>query len=244
MGSLTSAQLKAIGNFDADTITNLTADLNAGQDVDAVSAAGALSLTRVRTELTVSGTKAYTLAAPTLVNQRKVITCVSAASTPLGSVTISSPDDTTGFVCATVFTFTAVGQEIELEATSALKWRCKRVKRAGMKTAIEAGVTSLTNLRLVQVYSLAVDGTDAGSSTTAIPDGSTPGERCSVVCESAANTPIGSVTGTFLGMFGTSYTTIGAIGVAASTTVVGDVALLEWNGSAWVVIYQNGCTLS
>jgi len=45
-------------------------------------------------------------------------------------------------------------------------------------------------------------------------------------------------------MFGTAYTAVGAIGVVASTTVVGDCALLEWTGSAWLVVYQNGCTLS
>jgi hypothetical protein len=239
---LTETQLSQVGNFDTSTIANLRKCLRGG--VSASSDAGALDLNYYVTELTVSGTKAYTLAAPTVAGQQKRIVCVSAASTPLGTVTISSPDDTTGFVCASTFTFTTVGQAIELVATSALKWRCVRVTRAGIKTGIEAGVTVLTGLSLYQAYSLAVDGTDAGTGTGGLPNGSAVGERCSIVCESAANTPIGSLSGTYLGMFGTAYTAVGAIGVAASTTVVGDCAVLEWNGSAWLIVYQNGCTLS
>lgn len=239
---LSEDNLKAVANFDPTATAQLRDALGGG--VDAVSAAGALDLAKYVTELTVSGTKAYTLAAPTVAGQRKRIVCVSAASTPLGTVTISSPDDTAGFVCSTTFTFTSVGQAIELIGTSGLKWRCVRVQRSGIKATITAGTDVLTGLNLYQAYSLAVDGTDAGTGTGGLPNGSAVGERCSIVCESAANTPIGSLSGTYLGMFGTAYTAVGAIGVAASTTVVGDCCLLEWTGSAWLVYYQNGCTLS
>lgn len=239
---LSTTRLSQVGNFDESTINELRVALGGG--VDAVSAAGALSLTQYVTELTVSGTKAYTLAAPTVAGQKKRIVCVSAASTPLGTVTISSPDDTAGFVCSTTFTFTNVGQAIELVATSALKWRAVRVQRSGVKTGIVAGTDVLTGLNLFEAYSLAVDGTDAGTGTGGLPNGSAVGERCSIVCESAANTPIGSLSGTYLGMVGTAYTAVGAIGVAASTTVSGDCALLEWTGAAWLVVFQTGCTLS
>ena len=239
---LSEDNLKAVANFDQTATAQLRDALGGG--VDSVSAAGALALDKYLTELTVSGTKAYTLAAPTVAGQRKRIVCVSAASTPLGTVTISSPDDTAGFVCASAFTFTNVGQAIELVATAALKWRATRVVRAGVKATITAGTDVLTGLNLFQVYSLAVDGTDAGTGTGGLPNGSAVGERCSIVCELAANTPIGSLSGTYIGMFGTAYTVVGAIGVVASTTAVGDCALLEWTGSAWLVTYQNGCTLS
>lgn len=239
---LSETNLAQVANFDTTTKDTLRPALGGG--VDAISAAGACSLAKYITELTVSGTKAYTLAAPTVAGQRKRIVCVAATSSPLGSVTVSSPDDTAGFVCATVFTFTVAGQAIDLIATSALKWRAVRVQRAGVKATITAGTDVLTGLNLYQTYSLAVDGTDAGTGTGGLPNGSAVGERCSIVCELAANTPVGSLTGTYLGMFGTAYTIVGAIGVVASTTVVGDCALLEWNGSAWLVTYQNGCTLS
>lgn len=244
MANLTAEMIAKISGFRADVITALTADINAGQDIDAVSAAGACSLARVITELSVSGTKAYTLAAPTVTGQRKIVRCVAAASTPLGTLTVSSPDDTTGFVCAATFVFNAVGQELEFEATASLKWRCIRKKRAGILAGIVGGTTVLTGFSMNRTYSMAVDGTDAGTGTGGMPNGSAVGERATIVCESAANSPIGSLAGTYVGIAGTAYTAIGTIGVAASTTVTGDFAELEWNGSAWQVLTQAGCTLS
>ena len=244
MGSLTTEELLKIANFDRTIFDHLKADINAGLDVDAVVAPGALSLTREFTTLAVDGTDAFTLAAPTVVGQRKVITCISAANTPLGTVTVSSPDTTTGFVCPATFVFEAVGQEIHLQATSALLWRCVRKKRAGILATITAGTTVLTGRSMWATYSLAVDGTDAGTGVGGLPNGAAVGERCSVVCELAANSPIGSLSGTYVGMFGTAYTALGTIGVVASATVVGDFAELEWSGSAWRVVHQAGCTLS
>jgi hypothetical protein len=238
---LTEDQLSKVGNFHTDSINALRTALSGG--VDSVSGAGACSLTHYATELTVSGSKAYTLAAPTVAGQRKKITCVSAASIPVGTLTITSPDDTAGFVCPAVFVFNTVGQEIELIATSELLWRCVGKKRAGVLT-VTAGTTVLTGYSLMGTYAVAVDGTDAGTGTGGMPDGCVVGERTSIVCSLADNIPVGSLTGTYVGMFGTAYTIIGAIGVVASTTVVGDCALLVWTGSAWRVEYMNGCTLS
>lgn len=240
MGSLTAEQIRQLGNFDAATITALTADLGAGADVDVVSASGALSLTRVRSELQVTGTDALTLAAPTTVNQRKVITCTLAASTPAGTLTITSPDDTTGFVCPATFFFDTVGQEIELVATSALKWRCVRVVRAGgVVDNVVVGTTAITN-KLWQSYNLSVTGTV----NSTLPNGSCVGERITINNTTAALSPIGGLAGTFKGALAAPYTALGAFGVVASTTVVGDMAMLEWSGAAWVVLWQAGTTLS
>jgi hypothetical protein len=236
-------RLNTVGNFDQTTINQLASDT--GSLVDAISAAGACSLNAYVTELTVSGTKAYTLAAPTFAGQRKRIVCVSAAATPLGTVTVSSPDDTAGFVCASAFTFDTVGQAIELQATSGLKWRCTRVQRAGgVADAVVVGTTVLTGLNLWLRYCLSVTGTVSSTGTKALPNGSAIGERCIVTNSTAASTPVGSIDGTFTGMINESYTHLGAIGVVASATVVGDCAVLEWTGSSWSVVYQNGCTLS
>lgn len=236
-------RLNTVGNFDPTTIAQLAADT--GSLVDAVSAAGALDLGKYVTELTVSGTKAYTLAAPTFAGQRKRIVCVSAASTPLGTVTLTSPDDTTGFVCAGAFTFTDVGQAIELMATSALKWRCTRVQRAGgAADNVVVGTTVLTGLNLWLRYCLSVTGTVSSTGANALPNGSAIGERIIITNSTAASTPVGSIDGTFKGMINENYTHLGAIGVVASATVTGDYAMLEWTGSAWSVLTQNGCTLS
>jgi hypothetical protein len=238
---LTETQVSQVGNFDTATIAQLRPALSGG--IDAISAAGACALDKYVTELTVSGTKAYTLAAPTVAGQRKRIVCVSAASTPLGTVTISSPDDTAGFVCATAFTFDAVGQAIELLATSALKWRCTRVQRAG-KRAVVVGTTVLTGLNLSQIYSLAVTGTVVSDSTKGLPNGSAVGERCNLVCDTAALSPVGSITGTYKNMLGTAATDIQAIGVVASASVVGDMVTLEWDGAAWQAIFIAGVTFA
>lgn len=240
---LSVTHLGEVGNFDTTTINQLRPALSGG--VDAVSAAGALDLTMYITELTVSGTKAYTLAAPTVSGQRKRIVCVSAASTPLGTVTIASPDTTTGFACSSTFTFDTVGQAIELQATSGLLWRATRVQRAGGAVdAVVVGTTVLTGLNLWLRYCCSVTGTVSSTGTKALPNGSSIGERCIITNSTAASTPVGSIDGVFTGMINEAYTHLGAIGVVASTTVVGDCALLEWTGTSWSVYYQNGCTLS
>lgn len=242
---LTETQLFQVGNFDAGSIASLRPALGGG--VEGVSAAGALALDVYVTELTVSGTKAYTLAAPTTAGQRKRIVCVSAASSPLGTVTISSPDTTTGFACSSTFTFTDVGQAIELVATGATTplWRCVRVQRAGgAADNVVVGTTVLTGLNLWLRYCLSVTGTVSSTGANALPNGSAVGERIIVTCSTAASIPVGSIDGVFKGMINESYTHLGAVGVAATASVVGDAALLEWTGSAWSVLYQNGCTLS
>lgn len=223
---LTEDQLSKVGNFDTSTIANLRDSIGAG--LDSVSAAGALSLTAYLTELTVSGTVAYTLAAPTVAGQRKRIVCVSAASTPLGTVTISSPDDTAGFVCATTFTFTAVGQAIELVATSGLKWRAVRIQRAGTIGAngVVIGTTVLTGLSLYANYPCSVTGTVSSTTTRALPNGSAVGEICNVSCTTAASIPSGTLGGTYVDKGGAARTGL----VLDATT---DWNTFMWTGSAW-----------
>lgn len=229
MASLTAAQIAAIAGFDQDVIDALTADLNAGMNVDGVSASGACSLTRVRTELTISGTKAYTLAAPTAPGQTKIITCVSAASTPAGTLTVSSPDDTTKFVCPATFFFDTAGQEIELVSTAALKWRCVRKKRVGVKTIV-IGTDVLTGICDMSALVLAsVTGTVASLTTKGLPNGAAIGERVRVTCSVADSTPHGDLAGTFVDHLGVAKTALDDF------TAVGDGGTFVWNGSAWQV---------
>lgn len=229
MGSLTTAMVARICNFRQEDIDAFLADLNVTQNIDAVSASGACSLARIVTELTVSGTKAYTLAAPTAVGQRKIVRCVSAASSPLGTLTVSSPDDTAGFVCAASFLFTAAGQEIELESTTALKWRCIRKKRTGAKTLV-IGTTVTTGICNMEAQILcSVTGTVASLTTKGIPNGSAVGERISVVCSVADTTPHGDIAGAFISHLGAAATALDDM------VAVGDGGNFVWNGAAWQV---------
>jgi hypothetical protein len=241
MGQLTETMMRKLSGFRNDIKDALLADLNAHEEIDALSSDGACSLTVLVTELSVTGTDAYTLAAPTRTGQRKIIRCVLAASTPAATLTITSPDTTTGFVNRATYFFDTVGQEITLEATAGLLWRCVDIKRAGGDIAdkIVVGTTAITN-KMWAVYALSITGTV----NSTLPNGTCVGERITVICTTAASTPIGGLAGAFKGGAGIAYTALGAIGVVASTTVTGDTAILEWDGAAWNVMYQSGCTLS
>lgn len=239
MGQLTNEMIRKLGNFRQEIIDALTADLNAGESVDAISASGACSLDRLITELTVSGTKAYTLAAPTRTGQRKIVRCVSAASTPIGTLTVSSPDDVTGFVCASTFVFDTAGQELEFEATAALKWRCVRKKRAGgTADNVVVGTTVLTGYSMWELYALSVTGTVVSSTTKGIPNGSAVGERIVIGNSTAASTPVGSITITARSIIGGAVADLQAIG---ATT---DTAVCEWDGQKWQILYSTGITLA
>lgn len=240
MAQLTADMIAKLSGFRSEIIEALTADLQAGEDIDALVAPGALSLDIVHSTLAVAGTDAFTLAAPTFANQKKKITCISAASTPAGTLTITDPDDTAGFVNRATYFFDTPGQEIELVATGALKWRCVNGKRAGGAVDnVVVGTTAITN-KMWQSYNLSVTGTV----NSTLPDGTWVGERIYINCTTAALSPIGGLAGTFKGALAAAYTALGAFGVVASTTVVGDMAILEWSGAAWVVLWQAGTTLS
>lgn len=240
MSNLTDAQIAALAGFDADTIAALKADLLNQGNIDAVSSSGACSLVRVVTELSVDGTKAYTLAAPTYTGQKKVIRCVEATNTPAGTLTVTGPDTTTGFALASTFFFDNVGQQIELEATSGLLWRATKVVRAGgAANNVVVGTTAITN-KLWCRYCLSSTGT-VGST---LPSGNCIGERVQLITTTVGLAGAGTITGLFTGGAGVAtYTTLTPFDTVASTTAVGDSCLLEWNGSRWSVIHQTGLTL-
>lgn len=233
---LTEAQLIAVGNFDQATIDALRIAMGGGA-IDSLSAAGAVNLANYETQLSVSGTKAYTMAAPTVAGQRKRIVCISAASTPAGTLTVSSPDDATGFVCAPSFFFDTVGQTLEFMATAALKWRCIRKVRTGRK-ALVIGTTVTTGICNMSNVDVSVTGTVASITTMALPNGSAVGELVHISCSTAATTPHGDLGGTYLKKDNTAGTLLDDF------TLVTDNALLQWNGAAWTVMTLAGTTLS
>lgn len=237
--ALTDAQLFQVGNFDASTIDGLR-DVLSGA-VDAISAAGALALNTYESQLTVSGTVAYTLAAPTAAGQKKKITCVSAASTPLGTVTITNPDTTSGFALTSAITFTAAGQSIELVAVSvsgSLLWRATRVQRAGVQ-AVVVGTTVLTGLCMAANYALSVTGTVSSTTTKGLPNGNAVGEQIVISVPTAASTPVGSISFSGLTLFGVAATSISAISATTTTQI------LTWTGTnGWQVVYNTGATIS
>lgn len=199
------------------------------QEVEAVSAAGACSLSYLVTELTISGTKAYTLAAPTYAGQVKTVRCVAASNTPAGTLTISSPDTTTGFVCPATLFFDAAGQLVTFKATTALKWRAIAKIRTGVKTLV-VGTTDTTGIADMSHINLSVTGTVSSTTTKALPNGAAVGEVCLFTCSTAASTPHGTLGGTFL-------TKTGGAGTAVTdVTAITDMAVGIWNGAAWQLV--------
>jgi hypothetical protein len=232
---LSTTHLSEVGNFDTTTTNQLRVALRGG--IDAVSAAGAVDLTKYVTELTVASTVAYTMAAPSVDKQRKLIRCVAATSTPLGTVTVTNPDATAGFVCPTTFTFTAVGHEA-VDVSGTLKWRIHRVKRAGVQILV-LGTTLTAGLVLAHTYSCSVTGTaNSTGATKALPDGLTPGDFCVVACSTAACIPVGALDFTGVTLANAAVTHLQAIGVTTDTVT------LTWNGAAWLVIANSGVTVA
>ena len=76
--------------------------------VEAVAAAGPLSVNTEITTLAVTGTTAYTLANGLFIGQRKTVVVISGASTPAGTITPATPS---GF--ATVSALGTVGDSVE-----------------------------------------------------------------------------------------------------------------------------------
>lgn len=209
-----------------------------GEEIEAVSASGACSPTVPITLLTVSGTKAYTLAdGPTgLDGLEKVIKCVSAASTPLGTLTIASPETATGLAVSSTHVFTSAGQELHLMWTGT-KWQVKQSVRAGTQVAV-VGTTVLTGYTLAKLYDCQVTATVSSTGTKSLPDGQFPGDRCYVGCSVAASTPIGNINFTGSTLAGGAVTDLQAIGATTDTVT------LEWTGTAWLVVANSGITVA
>lgn len=101
--------------------------------VEAISAAGALSVnTRIST-LAVTGTTAYTLANGLFIGQRKTVIVISGATTPVGTITPATPS---GF--ATVGTLGVKGQGVTFVWAGAGAWYLESV------SSVATGTTTVT----------------------------------------------------------------------------------------------------
>lgn len=86
--------------------------------VDSVAASGAVGPSTSITELTVAGTKAYTIGAPLFAGQEKLITTIAASATPVA--TLTSAGNTNGWT--TISGLGAIGACIRLVGNASLKW--------------------------------------------------------------------------------------------------------------------------
>lgn len=196
----------------------------------AVSSSGAIPPTASQVALSVSGTKAYTLADGVVGHTMRIV-CVSAASTPLGTLTIA----TTFNSQPTTHVFTTVGQALTLRMEST-GWNVVGKTRAGSLTVV-VGTDVLTGYDLVATYNLSITGTVSSTSTMGIPSAQVEGEMIAIRCTTAASTPNGSIAIT-------AKTLAGAAATAAAVNATTDYELLRWDGSAFQELITNSVTLS
>ncbi len=197
---------------------------------------GACSVTIPVTHLSCTGTQAFTLADGLFAGQEKIILCTVAATTPIGTLTIATPETTAGMVVSATHVFNAVNQSMHL-VWSGTKWRVLRTNRAGAIAPV-CGTTVLTGFTLNRLYSLSVTGTVVSGTTKGVPDGQFPGDRCYVGCSVAASTPVGSIAGTYLTLANVAATDLQAIGATTDTVT------LEWTGTAWLIVANSGVTVA
>lgn len=226
---LNSDDLKKLAFFDPAALARLGDSLNTSETV---SAAGNINTAVYLTRIAVSGTMAFTLPDGTVVGQRKKILCESAAAIPLATITITTPDTTTGFACSATWIFDTAGQGFEVMWMGAgVGWRATNIWRAGTSGAngVVIGTTVLTGRNLWLEYSLSVTGTVSSTTTKGLPNGSYVGETITINVTTAASIPVGALSGTYR-LNGAAKTSMNAID--ATTEVV----YLEWDGQAWCVM--------
>lgn len=226
---ITELRFDASDSVDTDDNSYILSLANLGRET---VTSGALSLDILTSDLSVTGTQAFTLADGRFVGQRKIVSCSVAASTPLGTLTIN---DAFGSE-STVHVFTAVGQRLELEWTST-GWKMIAKRRAGTQVAV-IGTTVLTGYDMALLYDCQVTGTVSSTTTKSIPDGTVPGETMYTGCSVAASTPIGNINFTGSTLAGAAVTDLQAIGATTDTVT------LVWTGAKWLVVANSGITVA
>lgn len=229
---LSSNQAAAVAIFDSTTRDALLTDLGVAD----TATSGTISLTTRVTNLSVTGTVAFTLPNGTIAGQRKRVQCSVAASIPAGTLTVTTPEDTAGIVCPSTFVFDTVGQAIDF-IWSGSKWRVEKTTRAGVKIAV-VGTTVLTGFNLCHNLSLSVTGTVSSTTTRGVPNGAYPGDFLIISQSTAASIPVGNITGTFLTLANVAATDLQAWGATTDTVT------LTWNGSAWLIVANSGVTVA
>lgn len=182
---------------------------------------GAIPVDARLTELSVTGTVAYTLANGTDAGQVKTIECTVAATSPVGTLTIATPFSGE----AAVYVFHAVGQAITL-CWDGTAWKLIAKKRAGSLTVV-VGTTVLTGYLLTETYSLSVTGTVHSTTTKGVPAPQIAGEYIRVMTAVATGTPLGDIA--IAGFTAALVAATSLAGINATTCA----ATFHSNGVSW-----------
>jgi hypothetical protein len=196
--------------------------------------------------LVVSGTMAFTLPNGSYNKQRKRVVCESAASIPAATLTVTTPDTTTGFATPATYFFDTAGQALEfvwMDDITTPAWRCVSVQRAGgVANNVVVATTVTTGKSLWRTYFLSVTGTVSSTVASAmgIPNGNCVGDTCLVGCSTAASIPSGTIQLAGITNAGSSGATK-TLGTVAATA---NYATLQWDGQFWVVLGNSTLLIS
>jgi hypothetical protein len=251
--NLTDAVYSVLADFDPTVFALVKAKINEHDtSLDAIGApttmtetktSGALTLTTQISYLSITGTVAFTLADGTIVGQTKEIECSVVSGTPLGTVTIATPNTTYSEPATHVFT--ALGQRLKLIWLAA-GWHVISKVRAG-RQAIVVGTTDTTGLDMCLAYDLSVTGTvHSTGSTKKIPNGQIAGERIHIDVLTAAISATGDIDITAKTTVGVSATSWGGSGTSLGSAGTNTTAVLDavWDGAAWQAVVVTTATLA
>lgn len=187
--------------------------------------------------LNVSGTKAYTLADGTYPGQIKRVECITAASTPAGTLTVTTPlgSEPTSYFFDTANQAVVFSWQAASSAPTTYGWHVIGKQRAGKKTF----TVGTNNVAAAELH-LQVDLSITNTVTSTLGDGQVPGEEMHITVSTAGGTPVGSLTTTHItGKAGATAST-GLTSIGATTAYM----WMRWDGANWHEIASTGITIS
>jgi hypothetical protein len=184
---------------------------------------GAVSIAVPVTNVSVTGTQAFTLADGTFKGQLKYLRCSVAATTPVGTLTPTSP---TGF---STLIFDKVGDD------ALLRWSGAAWELLGGRASdtYDQGTTETVTSAAVSPSVPLTNISTTGTVAYTLADGSFKGQLKYLRCTVAASTPQGTLTPATPTGFATAY-----------FDAVGEAVILRWTGAAWEVAFSSGATIS
>lgn len=198
--------------------------------VQALTDSGTINNTTLVTTLAITGTDAYGMSDGLYVTQRKIVRCISAASSPAGTVTPTTVStDTAGGTSPASVVFNAAGQEVEYE-WDATGWKIMRVRAAGADAPAAASTLNL----LVANHVITI----ANTQDWIIPSGYVPGQKQMIMVATTSGSPVGTISGLFYDEDGS------ADGVDVNLNAQADFAYLDWDGVRWMPVQLVSSTVS
>lgn len=184
---------------------------------------GALGLPYTTHNLSVTNTVAFSLAAGQQIGQRKRIECTAVSGTPLGTLTLADAYASESLT----HVFTALGQAIVLEWT-ATGWKLIDLIQAGSETVAAAGTAN----PLCLVHLVDCNAVDFIQGAAIFPT------QRSIWFVNAATGAASTISGVYYDEDGS------ADGIDLNVNAVGDMAVLDWAGAAWLATSLVSCTVT